>query len=285
MHATIRSRPFRLLAVVTALAAMFACDRTPTPGPGQAGAANTVNTTTPPPGEDGTSGPGEEASASMLQPQQERDIIGLIRQGRFGPARVRLRRHLDQFPRDGRAEFLFGLTYHRERFYGKARPHFERARERSPNDELIDYFLGWCLYYLGEPEEARAAFERHLARTPLAGDTHFALGVIALEEDRLDEAEAMFRRAIGLQTGQPGREREVAKARGRLADVFIQRGDLESARTELLAAIDLYADHYELHYKLYRVLMRLGDEDGAARAEQEFLAAQRRVPPGTRVPE
>jgi tetratricopeptide (TPR) repeat protein len=227
----------------------------------------------------------ERATLSDLSEEREQQIIGLIRQGRFGPARVRLRRHLDDYPDDGRAEFLFGLTYHRERHYGQAKPHFERSNSLDPDYAVTSYFLGWCLFYLGDLDAASAAFERHLAAAPLEGDTHFALGLIALEEGRLDDAEASFRRAIGLQEGRTDRRREIAKAHGRLADVFIDRDDLEQARSELETAIALYPDHYESHYKLFRVLTRLGDTDGAAAAQQEFLAAQQRVPPGKRVRE
>ena len=66
-----------------------------------------------------------------------------------GAARVRLRKHLNKNPDDGQAEFLFGLSYHREKRYGLARPWFEDAIEHAPDYPPAHYFLGWTRYYLG----------------------------------------------------------------------------------------------------------------------------------------
>ena len=43
----------------------------------------------------------------------------LIQSRQTGPARVRIRKHLILHPDDGQAEFLFGLSYHREKRYGR----------------------------------------------------------------------------------------------------------------------------------------------------------------------
>lgn len=212
------------------------------------------------------------------------EIVRLIGQHQTGDARDRLAGYLAGHPDDGRAEFLLGLTYHREKRYGLARPHFETAARLDPGYHPTYHFLGWCLYYLGEPEAARRAFERHLELEE-EGDSHYALGLIAFDADRLDEAERRYRRAIELQEGNRGRVAEVAKAHARLADVHLRRDELEQARAELEFATGMWPQHYAAFYKLSMVLARLGEQEAAQRAFDQYryweqLAETKRGVPG-----
>jgi tetratricopeptide (TPR) repeat protein len=209
----------------------------------------------------------------------------LIVERRTGAARVRLRKHLDRHEADGRAAFLFGLSYHREKRYALARPWFERAIRDAPEYPVTHYFLGWALYYLGDAAAARAAFETHLHHDPDEGDSHFALGLVDLDEDRVDDAADRFERAIALQEGRADRVRELAKAYALRSDVHVRRGDLAAARADLVRATALHPDHYAAHHRLYRVCLRLGDDDAAARARRDFMAAHERMYPVTRFPE
>jgi tetratricopeptide (TPR) repeat protein len=203
-------------------------------------------------------------------------FFDLIRQKRYGAARVRLRNYLDSHPDSGRAEFLFGLSYHKELSYEKARVHFARAIELEPAYHPVHHFMGWCCYYLGDLPAARAAFEAHLSWVQEA-DSHFGIGVIDLDEGQIDEAEQRFRRAIDLLGTDASQAKDAAKAHARLGDVHALRGDLEAARMELDTSIRLYPDHVDAHYKLYRVLQRLGLEPEAEAALAAHEAAQRRV--------
>ena len=81
----------------------------------------------------------------------------------------------------------------------QAREHFEEALALEPDYPPAIYFHGWALYYTGEMAAARLAFRNHLSRQPDVGDSHFALGLIAFDENDLEEAETRFRRAIELQ--------------------------------------------------------------------------------------
>lgn len=206
----------------------------------------------------------------------------LISRGQTDAARARLEAHLAGHPDDGQARFLLGLTYHREKRYALARPHFEAAAELEPDYHPTYHFLGWCLYYLGDMPASRAAFEEHLRRVPGEGDSHFGLGLIALDEDRLADAEIRFRRAIELQASNPGRRRDVSKAHARLADVHIRRDELEAARRELETATALWPQHYTAFYKLSRVLNRLGERDAADEAFRQYRhwQAQAQAPRG-----
>jgi tetratricopeptide (TPR) repeat protein len=271
-------RPAGRRAILLAAASFFCAAATGCDGDrGDGGAA--------PPA--GAAPAGEEAAADAVAPLtgELADFANLIKDGQLGAARVRLRKHLDRHPGDGRAEFLFGLSYHREKRYGQARPYFEAAIDHAPDYPLTHYFLGWALYYLGEPAAARREFESHLRAHPESDDTHFGLGLVALEEDRLDDAEHSFRTALDLFMKNPDDVRGVSKARTRLADVHMARGEWEQARTELEIATRLYPDHYEAFYKLSRVLHRLGETEAAEEAQRQSAASRQRLYPGTRFPE
>jgi Tfp pilus assembly protein PilF len=212
-------------------------------------------------------------------------IAQAIGQQQTAAARRSLEAYLQQHPADGRAEFLVGLSYHREKHYALARPHFERAIELTPAYHTTYHFLGWCLYYLGEMPAARAAFEAHLAHMPDEGDSHFGVGLIDLDEDRLDDAERRFRHAIELQADNAARRKDVSKAHARLGDVYLRRGDLAAARAELETATRLWPQHYTAFYKLSRVLNRLGEPEAAAEAYRQYEYWERRAGQRRGVPE
>ena len=213
------------------------------------------------------------------------DHFRLIREGHPDWARVRLRKYLNVNPGDGRAHFLFGLTYHREKRYELARESFDEAIRLAPDYYATHYFLGWAQYYLGEPEAARDAFLRHLDYQPREGDSHFALGLIALDADELKEAERRFRTAIMLSAETEGRTKELSKSRARLSDVLVRTDRLEEARRELELAVELHPEYDEAHYKLYRVCTRLGDEAAALEAKKTYEQIRERTQPGTSFPE
>ncbi len=228
--------------------------------------------------------PAADAPFATLDPDLA-PIFALISQNQLGPARDRVTDYLQQNPQTGQAQFLLGLTYHREKRYALARPHFAKAAEFSPQFHPTYHFYGWCLYYLGETEQARTAFQEHLRLAPTEGDSHFALGLLAMDADQLDEAERRFRQAIDLQSDNPKRQRDVAKAHARLADLYIRREQLESAKTHLQTATNLWPRHYAAYYKLHLVLNRLGEPEAAEEAFQQYRlwqqqAEQRRGLPG-----
>lgn len=227
----------------------------------------------------------ETAAAPIALGPQLVEFATMISRQQTDVARAGLQQYVEEHAGDGQAAFLLGLTYHREKRYTLARPWFESAAGLAPDYHPIHHFHGWCLYYLGDMPGARAAFERHLDVSPGEGDSHFALGLIALDEDRLDDAQRRFLQAIELQQGNPRRQRDVSKARARVADVHIRRGDLQQARAELQLATELWPQHYTAFYKLSRVLNRLGENDSADEAFRLYRQWQARSEPRRGVPE
>jgi tetratricopeptide (TPR) repeat protein len=224
-----------------------------------------------------------------LAPELTPAILALQAE-RFAEAEVHLKRYVHGNGVDGDAEFIQGLIYHRQRLYGPAKPHLLKAIELRPDYPVINHFLGYCLYNLGELPEARAAFEKHLSFDPNEGDSHFGIGLIDLEEGRLDEARARFltsielhQRAIAGAPQKATRLREIAKAHARIADVYMLQDRWIEARDQLLLATKQWPDHYEAWHKLATVQERLGDKQAAEQARQMHETVRDRIRPSAPV--
>lgn len=199
---------------------------------------------------------------------------------RFDQAELATRAVLQSHPRSAEAQFLLALSIHKQKRYAEARTHFEKTialRQGFTQSDHLFHFLGWCLYYDGDLPGARIAFEEHLRRVPAEADTIFGLGVVSIEEDRIDDAERLFRRAIELQKNDPRLARDTAKARVRLADIHVRRDLFDEAAAELEAALALWPDHYEAWLKLARVYARLGRDADAETARTRSDEAMKRV--------
>ncbi|MCI0629033.1 MAG: tetratricopeptide repeat protein [Phycisphaerales bacterium] len=230
--------------------------------------------------------PGASSAPSQKLNPELLGAFTLISERKTDDARAALEHYMSQHPSDGQAVFLYGLSFHREQRYGQALPHYEKALELAPNYYRPHHFRGWALYYLGDLETSRASFDAFLRAEPDEPDSLFALGLIDLDEDNLDAAEARFRRSIEVLTWKGGRDvKGLSKAHTRLGEVYERQDQLEKAKQELVRATDLFPNAYEAYYKLYRVLMRLGETEQAQTVQQLYLASKERVRPGTSFPE
>lgn len=204
--------------------------------------------------------------------------LELIKAKQYEAARLRLEPIVSAHPGWARAHFLLALTYHEEQRYELARPLFARAVQLDAAEHSVLPFYGWCLYYLGDLEAARRQFEAYLQVKPDFADGHYALALIDFDRDDLEAASRRLATTINLASSA-AEPRTEGKARARLADVHIRRGELEQARTELQRAVELRLDAYEAYFKLSRVLERLGDHEGAQRAFETGQALREQVRP------
>jgi tetratricopeptide (TPR) repeat protein len=179
-----------------------------------------------------------------------------------------------------RAEFYVGLCLHKLRRYDAARPYLARAAERSTEfreGPHANHYLGWCAYYLGDLAGARNAFERHMNEFPNYDDTHFGLGLVSMDEDKLAEAERSFRTALDLIQEQNGRPRERAKNLARLGDVQLRMDQSANAEQSYREAVALWPDHHEAWAKLARILDRQARSEEAESARAQHRAAVARM--------
>lgn len=229
--------------------------------------------------------PAASGSSKPLHPQLM-GAFSLISNRDTAAARTALTTYMSRHPDDGQAAFLYGLSFHREQRYGQALSYYDRALELAPDYHKTHHFRGWALFYLGDLDSSRESFDAFLRAEPDEPDSLFALGLIELDEDNLDAAEARFRRSIEVLTAQGGRDiKGLSKAHTRLGEVYERLNQLEQAKAQLTRATDLFPDAYEAYYKLYRVLVRLGEHERAQHVQQLFLASRERVRPGTSFPE
>lgn len=203
----------------------------------------------------------------------------LLRESRFSEAEPVARAWVRDRGDDLRATFYLGLVLHKAKRHGEAKGLLERAAAAPagafPEAVHASHYLGWCRYYLGDLDGAKSAFVAHSEAFPRYDDDQFALGIIAYDEDRLDDAEARFRAALGL-LGSTGSPKERAKNLARLGDVLLRRDRLADAEACYREAVRLHELHGEAWLKLARVLDRQGraDEAQATRARQAELKAK-----------
>ena len=206
------------------------------------------------------------------------EMLDLLRSGPAGAVRIRLRKMLDQNPTDGQAAFLYGLSLHQEKKYSEARIYFEHAREHAPEYATTHHFLGWCLFYEGELELANASFTRHSKLVEGEGDDHFALGLIALEQNDLSAAQTSFDIALQcFEAMSGGNAREQGKTLARLGELAEVQGNLDLAAERLSQATKLFPDHYEAWHRLAAIERRRGNSDAASRATEQEATARSRV--------
>ena len=231
-----------------------------------------------------------QPNPEALHPDLEMGVI-YIGRGQFEHARFVVVDHIERLGDSGKAQFVLGLAFHKEKRYELARPHFEKAIRLDPDYPHTQYFYGYCLFYLGELHKARLAFQAHQKKKPDWADSFFGLGLIDLEENELDAAETNFRKSIELNEKQfeqnPQKlalREDIAKGYTRLSDVMLSRDQLKEAREALEKATSLWPDHYEAWHKLSRVLYRLGDDEAAAAAEKKHDEIRERLHPAPKPP-
>lgn len=203
----------------------------------------------------------------------------LIDAGLYGAARARLAPIVAQHPGWARALSLLALSYYRENRFEAARPLFARALAADPEEIAARPLYGWTLYSLGELDAAAAEFEALLERKPDYAPAHYALGMIALDRDDTGGARRRFEAAIQLASAEADATME-GRARARLGDLHAREGDLPGAKAELERAVALFPGDAEALFRLSRVLRRMGDEEGAARARERYEAVKARAPGG-----
>lgn len=231
---------------------------------------------TPPKPSAGVSTPPPAPVPELVDPRLDQ-AIQLVGTRKYPAARSILEKLFAEHPEAARVSFFLALTYHKEGRYELARRHYEAIIPRGPIFEdyyKAQYFYGWCLYNLGDVKKARVIFDVFLAKEPGSSDANFALGLIELDAGHLDEAEKRFQKSISLAGGKAS---SIAKARTRLADVYVQQNRLKEAKKELEQAIALRPQQYNAYYKLYQVELERGEEEKAREALAQFEAWKARA--------
>lgn len=223
--------------------------------------------------------PAVPSAASGKDPRYD-GILRMLGAGAFEPAVASSRVMLRQDPADDRAAALAGIALCKLKRHEEAKPYLLQARDSArvfPERVHAAHFLGWCTYHLGELDESRAAFERHLRDVPGEPDSTFGLGVIALSEDRLDDAERFFRAALDGFTKPAAKPADQSRVLVRMSDLALRRDQPIEAEALLDRAAQANPLQPETWAKLARVRDRLGQHakaDAARANERRILEAR-----------
>ncbi len=111
--------------------------------------------------------------------------------------------------------------------------------------------LGDCHTALGNFDRARECYGEASLLAPEAPGPHVGLGVIALQTGDLDDAEAAFRQAVGV-------DEACAEAHGGLAMVLQQRGNYAAAFDRYMVCLDKDADNLVALLGLFQTSCQMG---------------------------
>ncbi len=203
----------------------------------------------------------------------------MLKKGAFDAAVVTANAVLIAKPDCDRAALVIGIAHTKAKRYEEAKPALIRARDSKqefPERKHAAHFLGWCCFHLGELEDAQRAFEAHVVSVPDHPDSTFGLGLVAFGQDRLDDADRLYAKALeGFSKPKP-QPVDQARVLVRMADLALRRDDVALAEKLLDSAVKAHALQHETWAKLARVYDRQGKstEADAARAnEQRILEA------------
>jgi tetratricopeptide (TPR) repeat protein len=157
--------------------------------------------------------------------------------------------------------FLLGAIYERQKFYDRAETEFKKALDVNPRNAPVLNYYGYMLGDLGiRLDEAEGLVQRALEEEPHSGAYLDSLGWIYFRENKLTEAEATLRQAVG-------RESHDATIRSHLADVYAKSGRSD------LAAIEWEKSLTEWHHSLPADM----ENDKIAEIEKKLSQVKHRV--------
>jgi Flp pilus assembly protein TadD len=130
-------------------------------------------------------------------------IRSLIEGGRGKEALPQIREQLEQRPKSWRLWFLLGWTLRSLRRWEEGREALQKTLELGGEHSDARNELAICHLELGQFREARRELEKALRAEP--GNTKIIsnLGVIALREGNIDEAERFFRSVLEFDSRDP----------------------------------------------------------------------------------
>lgn len=128
--------------------------------------------------------------------------------------------------------------------------------------------LAYAYQKTGDFEKAKAHYNEALKIEEKDQGAIYNLGVIALEEKKVDEAEKLFKQVTTINPNH------VLGALG-LSDLYIEQKKYDAAITALDTALKQNDNVIELHYKKGEALEKKGD---IAKAKEEYKAVLKYVP-------
>jgi tetratricopeptide (TPR) repeat protein len=122
--------------------------------------------------------------------------------------------------------FLLGAIYERQKLFDKAEVEFKKALAVNPKSAAVLNYYGYMLGDLGiRLDEAQSLVQRALAEDPFNAAYLDSLGWVFFKENKLADAEATLRKALGRDSHDP-------TMHAHLGDVYAKSGRAELAAEE-----------------------------------------------------
>lgn len=158
--------------------------------------------------------------------------------------------------------------------YERAVREFETVFALAPPMPKINYFIGQSLIRLNRYDEAERAFQKELAINPTDESSKYHLALTLIERKiKTDDAVKILNEAIALKP-------DYADAQYQLGKIYIERGDIEKAISQLEAAASSDAKKDYIRYQLsiaYRKASRKEDADRELKLYQKLKAENRKT--------
>lgn len=177
---------------------------------------------------------------------------------RFDVARQSLEQALTIDPAAEYAQFLYGMEAYLRNDLQAALPRFQKAHALNPKDARADLYLGLTFEGIGKTTDALSHYRSAISLEPRA-EAFLPYGRLLFLLDRIDEAEAMIRRAV---TDAP----KSRDAHFELARILLKKDDSLHAAEEGETALKLsdgVTTDQQIHYLLLRAWRKAGNPDRA----------------------
>lgn len=186
--------------------------------------------------------------------------LGWCRQRNFDRAETLINGVLDQDPEDGVALCIRGRIRLQQQQPHDARPDLERALQLGSDRYFgrdARLLLAHCLLETGQFADARRRFEECRDEEPENPQVYFGLGRCAWYLGRWDEAANAFRQVLQLRPDH-------VDALSQLAYIHEERGELAQALRLLEQAARHDPKWSDLHFRMAKILLALGQKEQAA---------------------
>lgn len=132
-----------------------------------------------------------------------KEAYDFIRMGKEEDGIVKIKKFLESNPEVWNAWFLLGWAYRRLEMYEEARDAFLKAEEHGSDHPDTLNELAICYMELGRYDESRRRLEDALAKEPTNTKIMSNLGILALKQGQVDEAEGFFHSVLDLEPEDP----------------------------------------------------------------------------------
>lgn len=162
-----------------------------------------------------------------------------------------------------RAHLLLAETLREKQDYRRSESEYLKALDVDPGFTPARLGLAILYWDISEFDKSLAALKVVLHKTPQDPDANYMVAAILVQRHEFEDALPYLR-----NTSQ-GREEIIAKSHALRSRIYAAQGHAEAAITELQQILDKDSDG-TYHYQLARLYKKLGNDDAASKALQQF---------------